>query len=156
MRQPSCTHKEAVLVPLHPLRSSTSPGELPSKEIESAGPNEEMLPEQIGPKPDRLVYISEAKYQRLVAEAEFADQMRATFSKLTRSEKEILGLISRGMSAKQIGYHRYIAEGTVCKHRSNLYNKLRIGKTVEAMWYAQAFDLPLAWPVELLPGWPVD
>ncbi|MEM6879491.1 MAG: helix-turn-helix transcriptional regulator [Bacteroidota bacterium] len=107
-------------------------------------------PMKIGTNADKLVYVSEAKYQRLLAEVEFVRQMRSAFDKLTASEREILCFISQGMSAKQIGYHRYVAESTVCKHRSNLYKKLGIGKTVEAMWFAQTFDLPLAWPVNLM------
>lgn len=120
------------------------------------GQQTDQEPVKIGSTADRMVYVSEDKYQRLLAEAEFARQMQAGFNRLTAAEREILTFISQGMSAKQIGYHRYVAESTVCKHRSNLYKKLGIGKTVEAMWYAQVFDLPLAWPVELLPHWPTD
>ena len=50
---------------------------------------------------------------------------------LTSREKEILVEVCHGLSSKQIGKKLRIAEGTVKKHRQNVYEKLKVKKVTE-------------------------
>ncbi len=48
---------------------------------------------------------------------------RAFMPRLTRREKEVLGLVSNGMSTKKIADHLHISFNTVESHRKNLLTK---------------------------------
>ncbi len=48
------------------------------------------------------------------------------FSKLTRQEKVVAELVKRGLSNREIGEELCIAESTVKKHLSNIFDKLEI------------------------------
>ena len=52
---------------------------------------------------------------------------------LTLSEKEILTLIGKGYTKKQIASSRHSSEYTIATHRKNIYRKLQINTAYEAM-----------------------
>ncbi|WP_417527459.1 helix-turn-helix domain-containing protein [Marinomonas shanghaiensis] len=50
---------------------------------------------------------------------------------LTKREKEIVGLILKGMSSVSIAKKCFVSEGTVKNHRKNIYRKLKIKSQAE-------------------------
>ena len=60
---------------------------------------------------------------------------------LTKREKEILGLITEGLTNMQIAEKLFISIDTVDSHRKNLYNKLNVKNTAMLMRYAIENDL---------------
>jgi len=59
-----------------------------------------------------------------------------SMSSLTSREKEILGLIARGLISKQIADKLYISVNTVNTHRQRIIEKLNVSNTYEAIRYA--------------------
>jgi DNA-binding CsgD family transcriptional regulator len=57
-------------------------------------------------------------------------------SSLTNREKEILGLIARGLISKEIADKLYISVNTVNTHRQRIIEKLNVSNTYEAILYA--------------------
>jgi DNA-binding CsgD family transcriptional regulator len=57
-------------------------------------------------------------------------------STLTNREKEILGLIARGLISKEIADKLYISVNTVNTHRQRIIEKLNVSNTYEAIRYA--------------------
>jgi DNA-binding NarL/FixJ family response regulator len=55
---------------------------------------------------------------------------------LTKREKEILQLITEGLTNIQMAEKLFISVDTVDTHRKNLYNKLKVNNTVMLMRYA--------------------
>jgi DNA-binding NarL/FixJ family response regulator len=55
---------------------------------------------------------------------------------LTAREREILGLVSEGMTNAQIGGELWVTEQTVKFHLSNIYRKLEVSNRTEASRYA--------------------
>ena len=60
---------------------------------------------------------------------------------LTKREKEILGLITEGLTNMQIAEKLFISIDTVDSHRKNLYSKLNVKNTAMLMRYAIENDL---------------
>jgi DNA-binding NarL/FixJ family response regulator len=59
----------------------------------------------------------------------------AGLAELTEREREILSLLARGSSNREIGEALYITEGTVKNHVSNILNKLALrDRTQAALW----------------------
>ncbi|MEB3286109.1 MAG: response regulator transcription factor [Vampirovibrionales bacterium] len=61
---------------------------------------------------------------------------------LTSRENEILMLVSRGMSNKQIAEQLMICETTVKNHLAKIFNKLKVGNRTEAVYYMQKIISP--------------
>lgn len=59
-----------------------------------------------------------------------------SMSSLTNREKEILGLIARGLISKEIADKLYISVNTVNTHRQRIIEKLNVSNTYEAIRYA--------------------
>ena len=57
--------------------------------------------------------------------------LHANFSALTEREKEVMGLISRGLSNKQIASEMGISGATVKVHRANIMRKMHAGSLAE-------------------------
>jgi DNA-binding NarL/FixJ family response regulator len=64
-----------------------------------------------------------------------------TAPSLTPRERQILGMLAEGMTARRIAFRLQIAERTVEKHTSNLYRKFHVGSRVEAVERAAADGL---------------
>lgn len=63
-------------------------------------------------------------------------QNTPSISSLTRREKEILQLVSRGLTNKQIADQLFISENTVKNHIKNLLQKLHLENRVQLASYA--------------------
>jgi DNA-binding NarL/FixJ family response regulator len=73
-----------------------------------------------------------AEFNALVLRAEGGDGER----RLTRRELEILGLVSQGLSNKQIAAQLVISQNTVKNHVRNILEKLRLRSRAEAAAFA--------------------
>lgn len=60
---------------------------------------------------------------------------------LFQKEKEILGLIKKGMSSKNIAATLYISVNTVNRHRQNILEKLSVSYSIKACRAAKAMKL---------------
>jgi DNA-binding CsgD family transcriptional regulator len=59
-----------------------------------------------------------------------------SMASLTNREKEILGLVARGLISKEIADKLYISVNTVNTHRQRIIEKLNVSNTYEAIRYA--------------------
>jgi DNA-binding NarL/FixJ family response regulator len=60
---------------------------------------------------------------------------------LTASEKEILRLVARGMSVKEIANERCSSIHTITTHKKNIFRKIGVNNVYEAMQYARRAGL---------------
>lgn len=72
--------------------------------------------------------------QVLVVPPGFADSLEpAPIDRLTRRETEILSLVGKGLSNRQISRSLEMSEGTVKRHLHNVYRKMQVGSRTEAV-----------------------
>lgn len=71
-------------------------------------------------------------FRGLAARSERRDGKTADVSSLTGREEQVLGLLARGLSNKEIGASLHIAEATVKNHVHNLLEKLHVGSRGQA------------------------
>lgn len=64
-----------------------------------------------------------------------------SIKKLTKKESEILALLAKGLTTKEIASKHYISTRTVETHRSNMLKKLEVKNTVELVNKASSLDL---------------
>jgi len=64
------------------------------------------------------------------------DRQRALSPRLTERELEVLKLVAKGLSNREIGGELYIAENTVKNHVRNVLEKLQLHSRMEAVVYA--------------------
>lgn len=57
-------------------------------------------------------------------------------SDLTQTEQDILRMIARGMTTKEIAANRYLSIHTVNTHRKNIFRKLNVNNAHDAVKYA--------------------
>jgi DNA-binding NarL/FixJ family response regulator len=60
---------------------------------------------------------------------------------LTPREVEVVTMVAKGFSNKEIGSHLCIAEGTVKIHLHNIYEKLKINRRAELVKFAEEYGL---------------
>src|SRR5262249_22726148 len=60
---------------------------------------------------------------------------------LTQREHEILGLIAQGLSNREIGEKLFVSENTVKTHSSRLFEKMSVGRRVQAVQEARRLGL---------------
>jgi DNA-binding NarL/FixJ family response regulator len=60
---------------------------------------------------------------------------------LTPREIEVVGMVAKGFSNREIGSHLCIAEGTVKIHLHNVYEKLKINRRAELVRLAEEYGL---------------
>jgi DNA-binding NarL/FixJ family response regulator len=60
---------------------------------------------------------------------------------LTPREIEVVTMVAKGFSNKEIGSHLCIAEGTVKIHLHNIYEKLKINRRAELVHFAEEYGL---------------
>ena len=66
---------------------------------------------------------------------------REISSLLTPREIEVVSMVAKGFSNKEIGSHLCIAEGTVKIHLHNIYEKLKINRRAELVRFAEEYGL---------------
>lgn len=67
---------------------------------------------------------------------ETSDGQAIERSPLTTTEREILRLMAKGKSSKEIAAERYLSTYTVMTHRKNIFRKLAVNNAQEAIRYA--------------------
>lgn len=72
------------------------------------------------------IYLNVSMEHLLRPQSVMADD---SLPKLTKREKEILGLISEGLTNNQIAINLFISPLTVDSHRKNLLTKLNVNNT---------------------------
>jgi len=80
-------------------------------------------------------------FQQAVLEftgCQLADGTDAELEVLTRRERQILGLLTAGLSNADIGRKLFISEKTVRYHLSSVYRKMEVGSRAQAIVKAQA------------------
>jgi DNA-binding NarL/FixJ family response regulator len=65
----------------------------------------------------------------------------ASIEQLTEREREILTLVARGASNRQIAENLYLTEGTVKNHMSNILSKLGVRDRTQAALKAKELGL---------------
>lgn len=66
---------------------------------------------------------------------------QAKIASLTDREKEVIGLIAKGLKNKQIGQRLFISETTVTHHLTSIFSKLEVSDRLELVIYAFAHRL---------------
>lgn len=72
-----------------------------------------------------------AKHVAAMTEESKARSIRSRYRQLTPREREVCGLLVRGLLNKQIGYTLGAAEATIKKHRARVLEKLRVQSVAE-------------------------
>ena len=60
--------------------------------------------------------------------------------RLTAREFEVLELLSKGKTYKQIADQLFVSDKTIKKHVENIYNKLHVNSKMEAVFLAQKYN----------------
>lgn len=81
------------------------------------------------------------KICRLCEDNSFMVMNYLKFTRLSKREKEIISLVSRGMSSYEISERLFISIHTVNNHRKNILSKLEIRSIAQLIKFAEAFDL---------------
>ncbi len=84
-------------------------------------------------------YIS--KIERMLEEKITANKNARLFASLTNREREILKMMARDDTSKNIACVLSIAEDTVKTHRRNIKKKLSLNNQYDLLKFAQAFDI---------------
>ena len=63
------------------------------------------------------------------------------FGSLTKREKQIIKLVAKGHSTKQIAEELFLSPQTVKTHRKNISKKLNLERIIEWEYFADAFDI---------------
>ena len=84
-------------------------------------------------------YIS--KIERMLEEKITASKNARLFASLTNREREILKMMARNDTSKNIANVLSIAEDTVKTHRRNIKKKLGVNNQYDLLMFAQAFDI---------------
>jgi DNA-binding CsgD family transcriptional regulator len=82
-----------------------------------------------------------AKAQRLLEENNFLRSHYVLFNTLTKREREILGLMARGLSSATMAKQLSISEETAATHRKNIKRKLNAKTTYDITRFAHAFNV---------------
>ncbi len=78
-----------------------------------------------------------AQFASSRAPTEWASSVKKDeFEGLTERELEILRLVGKGLTNKEIGHKLFISDRTVQAHLSNIFSKLGVGSRTEAAMYA--------------------
>lgn len=79
--------------------------------------------------------------KELGSEYSFIEKHRPLFERLTKREREVLGLVAEGLNNPEISSRLFISRNTVEQHRKNINRKLKTNQLVVLIKYARAFGL---------------
>jgi DNA-binding CsgD family transcriptional regulator len=65
----------------------------------------------------------------------------AKFGSLTKREKQVIKLVARGFTSKQIAEELFLSLETVKTHRKNINKKLDLKRCIDWEYFANAFDI---------------
>ncbi len=119
-------HREADFVP---VVTFTKPTKLPNGLVVCLSPRPADFGSLAG-KMERIIEIDQFKLQNI-----------ALYKQLTARELEVISLLCKGLSNKQIADLLFISRLTVETHRKNIKTKLGFRNVNELMRFAIAFDL---------------
>lgn len=80
--------------------------------------------------------LATAILQKRRARSPLTESEKSTIDTLTEREREILGLLARGLSNKMIAAQLYLSVRTVEGHLANIYSQLGVHSRTEAMLIA--------------------
>lgn len=78
---------------------------------------------------DGAIYLSKAANEKIVQQLQAYDLSRNDMPALTRREKEVLQLLSEGMTSNEIAGRLYLSNYTVDTHRKNMLQKFNVHNT---------------------------
>lgn len=79
--------------------------------------------------------------QRILPAAPLPDADYLRFSSLTKREKDVLALITKGFTSQQIADALFVAVSTIETHRKRIKQKLEARNTIDLIRYATLFAL---------------
>lgn len=91
-----------------------------------------------------IVPLQDWKYLKnklvdLIEEEEFIMANKEKYDRLTKREKEVVGLISVGLNSREISSRLFISKHTVEQHRKNAKRKLGISTTADLLKFGRVF-----------------
>lgn len=90
---------------------------------------------------DGVPALSPRVARRIMEHFRLTGPVIATEASLSKREKEVLTLISRGLRNSEVANSLGIAESTVATHIKSIYRKLGISSRAEASWHASRLGL---------------
>lgn len=87
------------------------------------------------------VTLSVCTLDRIRRQQAFAVENALVFASLTRREREVLTDWASGKANDAIAEDHIVSPHTIRTHRQNVRAKLGIRHVVQAVWWAQCFDL---------------
>jgi len=83
-----------------------------------------------------------AKFSKnLQEEKRFKNQNKSKFYSLTKKEKQILKLVVKGNTTKEIATQLFVEPTTVSTHRKNIKQKLELKSVFDLCKYVNAFNV---------------
>ncbi|WP_297734572.1 response regulator transcription factor [uncultured Maricaulis sp.] len=101
----------------------------------------EMLTRQLVQLADGTPALSPSIARRIMEHFRFTGPAADPEEDLTNREKEVLGLIGRGLRNSDVAKALELAESTVASHIKSIYRKLGISSRAEASWHATRMGL---------------
>jgi DNA-binding CsgD family transcriptional regulator len=106
----------------------------------SASKLEQLAASPAGPVPT-LLKVASGNLPLPLAPLSSSSVQWASLERLTAREQEILGLMAKGLSTKQISQQLYITYNTTRTHLFNLYQKLGVSSRAQALKVAEQLGL---------------
>lgn len=82
---------------------------------------------------DGTIYLSKAANEKILQQLQNLNLQQNNIPALTRREKEILQLLSEGMTSTEIASRLYLSNYTVDTHRKNMLQKFNVHNTQSLM-----------------------
>ncbi len=93
----------------------------------------EELIEAINSVMDGTIYLSKAANEKILQQLQSYNIPKNNIPGLTRREKEILQLLSEGLTSQEIGNKLFLSNYTVDTHRKNMLQKFNVHNTQSLM-----------------------
>ncbi|MCG9970614.1 response regulator transcription factor [Christiangramia crocea] len=92
-------------------------------------------------RPSGDIFNTIKSFSNLIEENKFIKSNIEKYSKLTKREKEILVIFSKGLKQQEIADELFISIQTLRTHWKNIKKKLEIKSLTEVVKYVQAFEM---------------